>query len=98
MNSRLLRRCARFVAVLALVFAVATARELSGASAPNAPTRTGVNVQLDSSAAAPRQVEDITEKAIVRDYGNAWSALARALEQNRTDLLGASFTGVAQDK
>src|SRR5438552_14618234 len=97
-TQRLLRSCARFAAILALVTMFAVAARRAGASAPAAPTGTGVNIQLDSSPATPRQVEDTTEKAIVRDYGNAWSALTRALEQNRTDLLSASFTGVAQDK
>ena len=99
MNSRrLLRTCARFAIIVVLVAMFAVAARRAGAAGPNAPTGAGVDVQLDSSAATPRQAEDTTEKAIVRDYGNAWSALARALEQNRADLLGASFTGVAQEK
>jgi hypothetical protein len=56
----------------------------------------GVNVQLDTANAGPRQVEDRTERAIVRDYGTAWATLAKALEQNRTDALPLSFVGDAQ--
>jgi hypothetical protein len=56
----------------------------------------GVNVQLETANAGPRQVEDRTERAIVRDYGTAWATLARALEQNRTDGLPLSFVGDAQ--
>ena len=58
----------------------------------------GVSVELSTSSATPREVEDGTEKAIVRDYGSAWATLARALDENRADLLPASFTGVAQEK
>jgi hypothetical protein len=55
-------------------------------------------VALDISATSPRQVEDSTERAIVRDYGRAWHDMADALQQNRTDLLPASFVGIAQQK
>jgi hypothetical protein len=70
----------------------------SGGAPPAMPSDkvSGVNVQIDSASAGPRQVEDRTERAIVRDYGNAWATLARALEQNRTDGLPLSFVGDAQ--
>ncbi|HZU23670.1 MAG TPA: hypothetical protein VE998_12630 [Terriglobales bacterium] len=55
-------------------------------------------VTLDVSSTAPRQVEDTTERAIVRDYGRAWHDMADALAQNRADLLPASFVGIAQQK
>jgi hypothetical protein len=61
--------------------------------AANAPSMT---VSVEHSA--PRQVEDTTQKAIARDYASAWQAMANALDQNRTDLLGASFVGAAHDK
>ena len=41
-------------------------------------------VALNVQNAAPRQVEETTEKAIARDYAAAWQAMAAALEQNRT--------------
>src|SRR5262249_6262997 len=52
----------------------------------------------NASAAQPRQVEDTTEKAITRDYANAWKIMETALSENRTDQLGAGFAGIAQDK
>jgi len=55
-------------------------------------------VQLDISKAGPRQVEDQTEHAIVRDYGKAWQALSQARDQNRPDLLADMFTGFARDQ
>src|SRR3954452_13153489 len=58
----------------------------------------GPAVELNASAAQPRHVEDVTEKAITRDYANAWKIMETALSENRTDQLGGGFAGVAQDK
>ena len=55
-------------------------------------------VSLSAEHAAPRQVEDTTERAVARDYATAWQAMADALDQNRTDLLAANFVGTADDK
>ncbi|HSQ82055.1 MAG TPA: hypothetical protein VLU54_13155 [Casimicrobiaceae bacterium] len=55
-------------------------------------------MSLDISKAEPRQVEEAPQQAIVRDYGKAWQNMSAALEQNRADLLGPSFTGFAKDK
>ena len=54
-------------------------------------------VALDASRVGPREIEDLTEHNIVRDYGFAWQALAEAREQNRTDLIDGYFTGFAHD-
>ncbi len=61
--------------------------------AANAPA-----VNLEVQNASPRQVEDATEKAVARDYAAAWQAMSEALDQNRSDLLGANFIGTADDK
>lgn len=61
--------------------------------AANAP-----QVQFDISHIGPRQMEDVTGRNIPRDWGRAWQTLALALEQNRPDLLGRYFTGLAQQK
>jgi hypothetical protein len=63
-----------------------------------AAEKTGPTVELNASAAKPRQVEDVTEKAITRDYANAWKIMETALSENRTDQLGGGFAGIAQDK
>jgi len=55
-------------------------------------------VHLNASKAAPRQLEDTTEQAIARDYGAAWQALERALENNITAPLNDNFTGFALEK
>lgn len=65
---------------------------------PSLPSNSAVKVDLDASAAAPRLLEDTTEKAIARDYANAWSVMASALENNRTDNLASGFTGTARDR
>ncbi len=70
----------------------------SAIALPSLPSNSNVKVELDPSAAAPRAVEDTTEKAIVRDYANAWSVMASALENNRTDHLASGFTGTAQQR
>jgi hypothetical protein len=55
-------------------------------------------VSLDIASTGPRQVEDTTERAIIRDYGRAWHDMADALSQDRSDLLPNSFVGIAQQK
>jgi hypothetical protein len=61
--------------------------------AANAPA-----ITVDVQSAAPRQVEDSTEKAVARDYSSAWQAMSEALDKNRFDLLPASFVGAAAEK
>ncbi|HLI64166.1 MAG TPA: hypothetical protein VKV05_12265 [Terriglobales bacterium] len=55
-------------------------------------------VTVSVEHARPRQVEDPTQKAVARDYAAAWQAMAEALDQNRTELLGANFIGAARRK
>lgn len=52
-------------------------------------------VDLTVASAAPRQVEDSTEKSLARDYARAWQSMTTALSDNRTDVLDADFVGVA---
>ena len=75
-------------------FSASTTPAKPAASAPAG----GVQVQIDFSAAVPRDVEEKTEASVTRDYGRAWQDMTRALEQNRASLLAASFTGIAQEK
>lgn len=46
----------------------------------------------------PRQLQDQTATAVVRDYLESWESLASALLQNRPDLLDQDFVGTAKDK
>jgi hypothetical protein len=56
------------------------------------------NVQLSVAQAGPREVEEQTQKAIVRDYNAAWRSLAAALEQNSPASLGDLWVGFAREK
>ena len=56
---------------------------------------TAPQVTLDISKAAPRAVEPLTERALLRDYKFAWANLALALEANSTDPLNGLFVGNA---
>lgn len=56
------------------------------------------SIAVNVGNAGPRQVEDTTQRAVARDYAAAWQAMTKALDQNRTDLLGPSFIGRANDK
>jgi len=56
------------------------------------------SISLNAEQAQPRQVEDTTERAVARDYAAAWQAMSEALDQNRKDLLAASFIGTANEK
>ncbi len=46
----------------------------------------------------PRQLEQQTQAAVVRDYLKAWQSLATALDRNDPELLGRDFVGAARDK
>ncbi len=44
-----------------------------------------------------RTLEDLTEKAVVRDYLESWDTLGKALDQNQAALLGVYFAGTARE-
>jgi hypothetical protein len=54
------------------------------------------SVKLNTESMGPREIEDLTEKKILRDYAAAWKTLATAMEQNRPGLLNDYFTGFAK--
>src|SRR5215467_8932610 len=55
-------------------------------------------VQLTVKNAQPRELEDVTQNAIQRDYTLAWQAISTALANNTLKPLNDNFTGVALDK
>jgi hypothetical protein len=58
----------------------------------------GPRVQLNVDRTGPRGVEEQTRKAVLRDYGAAWAALGKALDQNRPDQLGDLWVGFARQQ
>ena len=52
-------------------------------------------VTLNVPKAAPRAVESLTQRALLRDYKFAWTNLALALESNSTESLNGLFAGNA---
>jgi hypothetical protein len=46
----------------------------------------------------PRQLNEETQAAVVRDYLEAWQSVGAALQQNRADLLNRDFIGTAKDR
>ena len=56
------------------------------------------SVQLEVKNAQPREVEDVTQNAIVRDYTLAWQAISTALANNSLQPLNDNFAGFALDK
>jgi hypothetical protein len=55
-------------------------------------------VQLNVKNAQPREVEQITENAVLRDYTLAWQALGTSLASNTLQPLNENFSGFALDK
>ena len=55
-------------------------------------------VQLNVKNAQPREVEDVTQNAIVRDYTLAWQAISTSLANNTLQPLNENFAGFALDK
>lgn len=88
------QRIARMLALAAVVVVSAVAyhpaHQVRAAALPA--------VTVDIQGAAPREVEDTTQKAVARDYAAAWQALADALDQNRPELLAADFVGTSNEK
>lgn len=54
-----------------------------------------LQITLNTSKAAPRAMEPLTEKSILRDYKFAWANLELAFESNSPGPLNALFTGTA---
>ena len=71
---------------------------LSAAERDTKPAVSKTEVQLSVANAAPRQVEESTQQAIIRDYGAAWQALSTALANNSTAQLNDNFIGYALEK
>jgi hypothetical protein len=55
-------------------------------------------VFLDTSKAAPRAVEALTQRSVLRDYRVAWANLSHALESNSTGPLNGLFEGAANEQ
>ena len=56
------------------------------------------NVQLNADTVTGKQLEDLTKKAVTRDYAKAWGTLAKAMDNNNAGLIDNDFVGVAQEK
>jgi hypothetical protein len=56
------------------------------------------SVQLNVDKATPREVDDLVQQAIARDYAAAWQALTSALSNNNPAGLNDNFVGFAHDK
>jgi hypothetical protein len=57
-----------------------------------------LNVTLKADAAQPREVEEATQKAIVRDYSAAWNAIQAGLGNSDVNALDAGLVGFARDQ
>lgn len=79
----------RLLATIAIFFLLLLPSRSVGAD-------TQPSVQLDTSSMGPREIEDLTQKKILRDYAAAWRTMAAAMEQNRPGLLNDYFTGFAK--
>jgi hypothetical protein len=55
-------------------------------------------VQLNVKNAQPRDVEDVTQTAVLRDYTRAWEAISTSFANNSLQPLNENFTGFALDK
>jgi hypothetical protein len=55
------------------------------------------SVQLNVKNAQPREVEEVTQNAILRDYTAAWQAISASLSTNTVSPLNDNFSGYALD-
>src|ERR1700749_1146146 len=56
------------------------------------------DVQLNVKNAQPREVEDVTQNSVLRDYTLAWQAIGTSLANNTLQPLNENFSGFALDK
>ncbi len=84
------------IALLAVAVAAAASLGAVGLFRTFADAKPSVQLNVDN--AGPRQVEDSTQRSIVRDYTAAWQGIRTALEQNSTEPLNENFTGFALDR
>jgi len=64
-----------------------------------APASAQPAIHLQSTdSVGPRALEPQTERSVVRGYLESWKALNQAMENNRPELLAATFLGDAKDK
>jgi hypothetical protein len=78
------------VAVLAISGAVPLLKQILADTKPS--------VQLNVKNAQPREVEEVTQNAILRDYTLAWQAIGTSLANNTLQPLNENFVGFALDK
>ena len=72
----------------ALVLGAGTAQSVLGAD-------DSLQMTLNVSKAAPRSVETLTQRALLRDYKFAWTNLAQALQTNSAAPVSGLFVGSA---
>jgi hypothetical protein len=82
--------------VLAVVLLAIVGTILIGAIALRAADASAV--QLNVSRSAPREVEEQTQKGVLRDYVAAWKAYATALTNSSPAALGDLWTGFAREQ
>lgn len=68
-----------------------------GATAHTMAAQAAVRVE-PLNLQGPRQLQDQSKAAVIRDYLQAWQSMRNAMEQNRPELLAADFVGTAKDK
>jgi len=76
--------------LIAVVCLLAMGLEAAG------PSPVPARIETDFSKAAPRSVEDLTQRSIARDYSSAWNSLTAALSSNSADALNGYFVGPAK--
>jgi hypothetical protein len=70
---------------------------MAAATAATGNTQPSVRVE-PISLQGPRQLQDQTKEAVIRDYLQSWKSFSAALDLNQPGLLDADFVGTARDK
>ncbi len=86
------------VAVAAVVAGIMAAAMTLQAAPAAPPAAAASAVQLNVDNTGPRDVEEQTQRAIVRDYAAAWASMTQALENNDPSAVGDIWVGFARQK
>jgi hypothetical protein len=78
-----------------LAFAIGVTALCAASAIASYAADSNLQVQMDMSKAAPRSMEPLTERAVLRDYRFAWASMTLALESNSLDPLQGPFEGDA---
>jgi hypothetical protein len=83
-------------AAVALLIASATAGFAQSPATSGSDSVTPLSMEFKNGVVGPREMESQTKQTVAREYTRAWQTFSDAFDEDRPELLSASFVGEAQ--